>query len=247
MSRVGASLACGARVANHRAMHRALPLSLLSLSLACTQLDEPASASPAEASKTPTSASAMTNASSGEAGSAELLSTPVRELATASTTVDKLKLRFNGEGKLVKQALYHGEAAAAPAALVDAVKERYPGHSIRGYETEHYADLGAVFEIEFETSEGQHCELAAREDGSVIYTECRVDPAELPESIIKNIDGIFSGSKVLEAEFKTMDEQESYSVEFEHEGREYYFHFDAEGQVTSKHVLVPAVVELPLP
>ena len=227
-------------------MHRALPLCLLSLSLACTQLEEPASASPSEASGAST-ASASAMSSSSEADTGEALSPRVRELASATPTVDKLKLRFDTEGRLVKQALYHGDAAAVPAALIDAVEASYPGHSISGYETEHYADLGAVFEVEFDTSEGQHCELAGREDGSVIYTECRVDLAKLPESITKSIDGIFAGAKLLEAELKTMDEQESYSIELEHEGREYYLHLDAEGQVTAKHVLVPAIVELPLP
>lgn len=227
-------------------MRRALALlSLLPLALACTQLDEPVSASPSDAASTPTQASAA-QATSTTAASATL-SARVREVAASAPAVEKIKLRFDADGALVKQSVYHDDAEAIPAPVRARASETYPGHTVTGYETEHYADLGEVFEVELDTAEGQHCEVAASEDGGLIYTECNVDPSSLPAAVADAIRNTLAGAKILEAELETRDEQRRYSIELELDGREYYLRVADDGTVLSRHVLVPAVVEIPLP
>ena len=56
-----------------------------------------------------------------------------------------------------------------------------------------------------------------------------------------------AGKKVLEVEHKQLEAGgEEYTVEIEDGGREFYLHFDGAGALLSKHLRVPAIVELPV-
>ncbi len=174
------------------------------------------------------------------------LSASVRQTAVEAPDVERMKLRFDAEGKLVKQAVYHGDADAIPAAVRATAESTHPGAKALSYETEFYADQGEVFEVELETAEGQACEVAANAAGELLYTECRIEVGELPAAVAASVEASFAGGKLLEAERKLVEGSEFYSVEVEVEGREYYLKLDAEGTLLHRWVMVPAVVELPL-
>ena len=225
-----------------------LVLSLLGLALvvplACGEHDETPTATPGDAASTP---SAAANTSEGQGGAG--LTTSVRALASAGPKVERMKLRFDADGNLVKQSVYHGDASSIPEAVRALAESTYPGSKATSYETEHYADQGDVFEVELELEDGQRCEVAANAAGDLLYTECRIDASELPAAVKTTIDATVAGATLTEVERKTVGNTQQYSVELrvEADGREHYLKLDAGGKLLHRYVMVPAVVELPSP
>lgn len=157
-----------------------------------------------------------------------------------------MKIRVNAEGGIVKQALYHDQSTVIPQPVLEAAKAKFPGSTPVHYELELYAELGRVFEVEVKTSDGRQCELAAHEDGTELYTECRVDPAELDPTILATVEREALGGTLLEAEHKTGPEMDEFTVEVDSQGVELYLQIASDGSLLSKHKRVPAVVEVPL-
>lgn len=213
---------------------------VLSVPLACGEPNCPTTVTPGDASPP---AAAATN-SDGEAVG---LSETVRDAATTAPKVERMKLRFDAAGALSKQAVYHDDAAAIPEAVRRLAEQQFPGAKVSGYETEHYADHGDLFEVELDTADGKHCEVAAQVDGTLFYTECRLETAELPGPVAERVSATVPAGTILEAERKMMaDGGEEFTVEVELEGRELYLRIAADGALLSKHLRVPALVELPL-
>ena len=186
--------------------------------------------------------SASTAASTGEGGGA-ILTAPVSEAATTAPAVEKMKLRFDASGQLIKQAVYHDDASAIPKAVHELAVVTFPDAKELHYETEHYADLGEVYEVEVETADGKKCEVAGTADGTLLYSECHIDVGELPQPIADAV----AGMKILEVEHQDMAEgDDEYTVEVEDKGREFYYRFGPDGALISKHLRVPAIVELPV-
>ena len=77
----------------------------------------------------------------------------------------------------------------------------------------------------------------------------RIAAAELPEAVASRVSATIADGKILEAEYKQVEGEadESYSVEIEADAREYYLRIAADGTLLSKHLRVPALVELPIP
>lgn len=105
-------------------------------------------------------------------------------------------------GTITKCAIYHDDAERIPAPVRALAERKFPSAKGRFYETELYAEWGVVFEVEVETREGQHCELAARADGTELYTECRLDTDRLPARVVDAVAALLPGGSIIEAESK---------------------------------------------
>ncbi|MCX4247266.1 acetyl-CoA carboxylase biotin carboxylase subunit family protein [Paraliomyxa miuraensis] len=193
---------------------------------------------------TPPSGSAAAATADG-AAPAHALDAELVQTATAASKVEKVKLRVDAQGNLVKQALYHDDAASIPAPVIELAKSKWPKATITRYETELYADRGRVYEVEVDDG-GTLCEVAASPEGAEVYTECRVDPASLSAELKAAIEQTAPGGKILEAETKKGPEVDEVTVEVEHGGRELYLRMRPDGSVIQTLQRIPAIVEIPL-
>jgi hypothetical protein len=217
-------------------MSRIALVLLLSLPLACER---------GSSTTTPQDCAASTDASTPTSNSpalhAELLA-----VARSGAKVEKVRVRVDASGAIVKQGIYHDDASAIPSSVAALVEQKYPGAKPKYYETEHYAEHGVVHELEFETADGQACELAVKAGDALLYTECEIDPATLPEPVAARVAAVAPGAKILEAERKTGDGGEHYTIEVEQDGRELYLHIGSDGALQGKHLRIPAIVEVPI-
>lgn len=215
-------------------------LPSLALLCACTT-----SGAATEGTTPPTTSEAASMTAEGSAGESAL-APEVVSAATGTDTVFKMKIRVDGDGTVVKQSTYHRNEAAIPQAVLDLAEQKFPGAKKTHFETEVYADLGVIYEVEVDNG-GTECEVAAREDGTEVYTECHLDPATLSDAIKATIESVAPGGKVLEAESKKgPDVPEEFSIEVEHDGKELYLRIAADGSLVQAMRMVPAVVEVPL-
>jgi hypothetical protein len=219
--------------AHHVEMLRALSLSLVVFSFACHDAASSSTTQPCEG--------AGTKADGASAG----MTQPIADAAKGAT-VERMKVRFDDAGAIVKQSVYHADRSGIPQAVLDLAEQTYPGGQTKHYETEHYADFGPVFEVEVETADAKLCEVAARPDGELVYTECRIDAGELPEPVSARVSATFPEGKILEAERKSGPEADEFTVEVEVGGREFYLRIAPDGTLIGKLVRVPAIVELPI-
>src|SRR5262245_57830493 len=63
------------------------------------------------------------------------LDAEIVETAITATTVQKIKVRVDGKGGIEKQSVYHDKADAIPKPVLELAKTRWPGATIRHYET----------------------------------------------------------------------------------------------------------------
>lgn len=216
-------------------MQRLAVVLLLSLPLACDR---------GSATATPQDCTPAASDTTAPASTSPTLHGEVLAIARSQARVEKIKLRVDASGAVVKQSIYHGDASAIPSGVASLVEQNNPGATPRAYETEVYAEHGLVHEIEFETTDGQLCELAVEAGDVLLYTECQVDPATLPEPVASRVAEVAPGGKILEAERKTSDGDEHYTVEVEVDGRELYLHIGSDGALRAKLLRVPAIVEV---
>jgi hypothetical protein len=174
----------------------------------------------------------------------------------------KMKLELEADGSVRKIAVYHHDAATVPEAVTKKALETFPGATIRKYETEFYRDKGRVFEVEVTTADKQSCEVSARADGSLVYTECELPAASLPAEIVAAVARDAAGRKTLEAERKNHADG---SVEFvvevaaapdpkakakkdedEDAGAEELY-YDAAGKLLRREIVIPAEIEITRP
>ncbi|MCH9684175.1 MAG: hypothetical protein K0V04_22270 [Deltaproteobacteria bacterium] len=215
-------------------VRRSLPLLLL---CACAT-----SGAATEGSTAPTAGSAAAAA----AGPSSALDAEIIETAATATTVHKMKLRVDGDGNVVKLAVYHDAADSVPQAVRDLAAERFAGSPVTHYETELYADHGRVYEVEVDKG-GVACELAASPDGTELYTECHVDPASLSDAVKATVESVAPGGKILEAETKKGPSLDELTVEVEVGGQELYLRLASDGSLIQALRRIPAVIEVPLP
>jgi hypothetical protein len=219
-------------VDEHRAMSRAPLLLPLALLLACTPKGSTGTTPPTE----PTPAG----------GAAAALDAEIVQTALTASKVEKMKIRVDAKGGIVKQSVYHDKADALPAAVHELAKTRFPNATILHYETELYADRGRVYEVEVDDA-GKPCEVAATPEGKEVYIECEVDPAGLTAEIKATVEKAAPGGKILEAETKKGPDIDELTIEVEHDGRELYLRLKPDGTLVQKLLRVPAIIELPLP
>lgn len=172
------------------------------------------------------------------------------EIVTTATTadkLDKLKVRVDADGKIVKQSLYHYDAAVIPKPVRDLAASTFEGSTAVRYETEWYADVGRIYEVEVDTKDGKHCEVAATPDGKLQYTECRIDPTTLPSEVAKTVHDLAGTQEILEAEKKTRADGEEFTVEIADPGGDLYVRIAADGSLLGKYRRVPGIIEVPVP
>lgn len=168
------------------------------------------------------------------------------ETAITAANVQKVKIRVDASGGIVKQSLYHDQQSAIPAKVLELAKTKFPSGTIRHYETELYADRGRIYEVEVDDG-GKHCEVAATPEGAEVYVECEVDPATLSAEAKATIEKVAPGGKVVEAETKKGPELDEITVEVEVGGGELYLRLRSDGSLVQALRRIPAVVEVPLP
>lgn len=180
------------------------------------------------------------------ATAAAALDGEIVETAINATTVQKMKVRVDGSGSIVKQSVYHDRQGSIPAPVLELAKSRFPGATVRHYETELYADRGRVYEVEVDDG-GKLCEVAATPAGQEVYTECQVDPTTLAAEVMATIEKVAPGGKVVEAETKKGPEVDEITVEVERAGGQVYLRLQPNGTLIQAFRRIPAVVEVPLP
>ncbi|MCA9712663.1 MAG: DUF1592 domain-containing protein, partial [Myxococcales bacterium] len=156
------------------------------------------------------------------------------------------ELRAAADGHLVKQSVYHDDADAIPEPVRALAAQRFPQATITGYETEHYADLGRIYEVEVDDG-GKSCEVAAQADGTEVYTECRIDPTTLDAKVKATVDAVAPGGRILEAETKKGPSVDEITVEVQAGDRELYLRIRPDGTLIEALRRIPAIVEVPLP
>jgi hypothetical protein len=223
-------------VVEHRGMSRASLPFALALLLACG----PKGAG----TTTPQAGGAGTSAPASAPAAA--LDAEIVKTAITATTVEKLKIRVDADGGIVKQSVYHDKADALPAPVLELAKTRFPNATVRHYETELYADRGRVYEVEVDDG-GKACEVAATPEGAEVYVECEVDPGTLSAEVKAGVEKAAPGGKILEAETKKGPGIDEITVEVEVGGRELYVRLRSDGSLVQVLRRLPAVVEVPLP
>lgn len=218
---------------------RRCALALLPLALGCSTATDGTPKSPQ------TSTSATTNAD--VAVSASGLHEAVAQAAMTAKTVEEFEFRLDDRGALVKQAVYHDNASAISEAVKAKAMEVFPGATIESYETEWYADVGEVHEVEVKTAEGQACEVSATPDGTLRYTECELDLAKVPAQITAAIASAYPHAKILEVETKQGPAMDIVTAEVDVDGAELYLRMKPDGALESVHKRVEALVEIPVP
>lgn len=185
---------------------------------------------------------------SGEASPAtgDAVLATVASAAPNAQGVDKVEVRLDKSGRVVKQAVYHLDASLVPEPVKATAQREFPDSNVTHYETERYADLGDIYEVEVDTADGRSCEVAAKADGSLIYTECRADPATASPEIIAAIEAAVPGGEIKEYEVKKGEGIDEVTAEVEAGGQEYYLHLEPDGTLLDKRIRVPALIEVPL-
>src|SRR5687768_10943237 len=208
------------------AMQRTTIHLALLLSVACgtsttsTSSPTPSTATPEPVVATPTPEPApTTNTASNTVATppavktATILDKEIVETAGSAKRVDKIKIRVDADGTIVKQSVYHDAVDKIPQAVRTLADTKFPGAKVLLYETELYSDIGRIYEVEVKTKDGKMCEVAASEDGKEHYTECQIATKELPPEITRAIPANVRGGKIVEAEKKTFASSEEYTVE----------------------------------
>ena len=159
----------------------------------------------------------------------------------------KFKVRVDERGASMKQSLYHGDGSGFPAPVLALANERFAGAKIERYESELYADLGRIYEVELTTTDGRRCEVAASAEGKEHYTECRLTPETMPPAIRDAIAKLYPDGKVLEVETKKGPTVDEVTVEVQlAAGGEHYVRLAPDGQLIARYARVPAGLEVPL-
>lgn len=92
-----------------------------------------------------------------------------------------------------------------PQAVLDGLKDRFPGAKIQKWTREKEGDV-VIYDFEFE-QEGRKLEADVREDGSIFNWEKAIEATELPAAAIQAAYGKYPGATLLEImEITRMDE-----------------------------------------
>lgn len=192
------------------------------------------------------SSNVATEAPAAAAEDVTALQPGVAAAAQHATDVSKIKLRLDASGKIVKQSVYHGDQSKIAAPVLDLTAKKFPGSKPRRYETEWYADLGEVHEVEVETADGKTCEVAAKPDGTELYVECHEPHDSLSAAVKALVSKSYPNGKILEVESKTGPNVDEITIEVESGGVEYYVIVSPDGSNARTMRRIPAIVEVPV-
>lgn len=157
--------------------------------------------------------------------------------------VVKLKIYAFADGKLRKIALYHTDPAQVPEAVKAAAKATFGDAPAQYYESEVYADLGRIFEVEVKTKDGEK-EFAAKPDGTLVYIESPLKPEAVPAALMTAANAIVPNAKLLEVEHKKGPSVEEYGFKFDASGIIHYLRLAPDGTLVNHGLRFPAEVEV---
>lgn len=165
--------------------------------------------------------------------------------ALATKKREKLELKVGLDGSIGELELYHGEREAMPQVVLDLAEKTFPKGKVLHYETEVDAG-GDVFEIEVDFK-GKECEVSARADGTLLYTECEESTKDLGPVVGPSVAKAFPGAKVTGFKKISRPEAEAFEVEMMIDGEEHEVEFDAGGQIVAHVRKIPALLEVAVP
>ena len=164
------------------------------------------------------------------------------ERALAIPSHEKIEVKVGLDGSIEEVELYHGDAAAIPEAVRELAARTFPGAKVKKFETELDA-AGEIFEVEVEVK-GRECEVSARADGTLIYTECELPAKAITPEIRAVVAKVLPGAKIEGIKEITRGEVRSIEVEAELGGHEHELLLN-DGLNLVRHVRkVPAVLEV---
>ncbi len=207
----------------------------------------PQPAPPADAAQ-PTAEPAPPQPTTARAAGPGQLDPELAKLASSAKGVHKIKLRFDDQGRVQKLAIYHEDATQLPAEVTKLALEKFPGATVRYYESEHYADLGRVHEVEVRTKDGRSCELSRTAAGKTLYTECELAIDAVPAPVSKAIAQAFPKGKIIGAEQKDWaDGRKHCHLKVEVDKTVHYVVLELDGKILERYLRIPATVDIPVP
>lgn len=170
----------------------------------------------------------------------------IARAATTAQGVAKLEVELGPNGEIEAVALYHMDESQVPEEVRRLASERFPGHTVRQYELEQTAG-GPEIEVELTTSDGRTCEVAGRPDGTFLYQECEIPPAELPAAVRQTAEGAVPGATIREVEKREGGANgELYRIEMEASGAQHYLVVTAAGEVQTHSRVIAGEFQLRL-
>jgi len=131
---------------------------------------------------------------------------------------------------------------------LDLREKHYPKSTIVEYESEVTAADGRTFEVEVKTATGEKCEYSAKEDGTLIYTECQVAADTLPTPVQEVVKAQLPEGIIEEAEeIRRAGQPVHYEVEVQVGERKHKLKLDEQGGNLKHLLVVPGEVAIPLP
>jgi hypothetical protein len=175
-----------------------------------------------------------------------LLDPDLMQLAAGGRSVGGAKVRTDEQGRIVRVAVYHGDAQAMPAWARGLAAERWPGSKVRSYESEWHADVGRVFEVEVSTADGQQCEISVTAGGAERYVECEISAEHVPAAVAAAAARLVPGGRIVEAETRRGPGIDELSLEIETGAGEHYLRVRPDGSPLGHYRRVPTVLEVPV-
>lgn len=164
--------------------------------------------------------------------------------------LQRMELSVRADGTIDEIEVYHQDAAKIPAPVLARLEEVYPGAKILAYETELEADDPTpVYEVEVQTKDKKTCELEARADGAVVYTECVQAAKKVSKEIQAVLDKRLPGAKIVEIEVtEPASGERAIEVKVEWKGERHVLEFEGAEERMSRHAReVPATVSIAVP
>ncbi len=97
-----------------------------------------------------------------------------------------------------------------PAAVIKAVKDKFPGARIREAEKE-VEDGQTLYELEL-IYEGHKYDVTAKADGTITEIEKQINPADLPKAVSRALRAKYPKAKIVKAEAVTKGAKKTYEV-----------------------------------
>jgi hypothetical protein len=154
-------------------------------------------------------------------------------------------ITVDGSGAISKLAVEHDAAHTLPAAVLREVRQRAPNAKVMGYETEHYADLGTMFEV-LTRDKGGTTEWSFRADGTWLYTATAVSPSKAPEPVRRAALAAVPGGKLAKAKRVEGPLLNEWRVDVQQRGTRHRLRVSAAGEVMAHSRATKATLMLPV-
>jgi hypothetical protein len=154
-----------------------------------------------------------------------------------------IQVDTDGAGRIAKCSVYHDDADDVPEAVRQLAERKFPGAKSRFFETELYAEHGLVYEVEVETREGRHCEIAGKPDGTELYTECGLDADDVPRAVLDALRKLLPQGELQEAEAKRGPRIDEIDLEVRVGHELHYLRYASKGTLIEHLVRMRGVVQ----